>query len=206
VLPIVAPLPTVNVAGVAVALFVTVVPDTAVREPIAVPNPFTSSVEVPFSDIALFADSAFAAPTFSVPELFTVVAPEYVFAPLNVSVPVPAFVSPTRAVLLSCITPAYVVGLLFPPTVSVNVVPGELLVTVVPDTPANETIVWLLPNIRSVDVPFSVTALFVSEVPPAASNDRTPAFTVVAPVKVFEPVNDIAPAPDFVSAVALAPS
>jgi hypothetical protein len=133
--------PAVSVEVVAAALLVTVVPDTPASEPIEVLNEFRSSVEVPFNVTALLADNAFAAPTFSVPELFTVVAPEYVFAPLNVSVPVPAFVSPV-ALVPSWITPAYVVELLSPPAVSVAAAATPLLVTVVvPDALASEPIV-----------------------------------------------------------------
>ena len=125
--------------------------------------------ETPFEDeIEPLPDKA------SVPALI-VVAPVYVFAPDNVSVPVPTFVSPPPKL----ITPEYVVELLSLPTVN-TAVP-----VVLPDPDREPTDCANEPRAKTAPEPI-VTAVLAERVL-ARPAVNVPPLIVVAPVYVFAP-------------------
>ena len=101
--------------------------------------------------------------------------------PDNVSVPVPSLVSDTLVAEPFCITPLYVVLLLFPPTVRVGVPAVEL---VTDPAPANDPTVSLKP--LRLKVLATVRAL-PSGITSEAPKVNVPALIVVVPEYVFAP-------------------
>ena len=161
----------------------------------AVVKPFKLTVAPNAIDVAPDAlPKALLLPSVNVPA-FTVVTPTYVFAPDNVSVPVPFLIRETCP-LPSLMTPEKVVVPLFAPTVNATFPATELVMV---PAPAMEPTSRLLP-LRS-SVPVMVMALFATgpKVAVAAPIFMVPSVMVVALVYVFAPLIVQVPAPVLVS-------
>jgi hypothetical protein len=159
-------------------------------------KPFRSTLAPDAMVVAAFDPKAALLPIFSVPTL-TVVAPEYVLAPLKVQVPAPDLVrvpeleiTPESVALPEPPMIAAVVRVIAPEAVAAV----ELLLSSEPEITKSSAVVN----------PFKSTvppeAIVVATVVPSAAvllNFKVPALTVVAAVYVFVPVKFQVPLPDF---------
>lgn len=163
-------------------------------------KPFRSTIAPAAMVVATADPRAALLPIFSVPTL-TVVAPEYVFAPVKVQVPAPDLV---RVPELE-ITPERVA---FPEPPMIAAVVRVIAPEAVAAVPLLFTNVPLLVNGSAVVKPFKSTVPpeeivvipVVAVVVPSAAllpNFNVPALTVVTPVNVFVPDKVQVPLPDF---------